>query len=420
MATGAGLFEIAGLEQPKLVIPAFVDEGSAPTFLRLKGVDITSVPQNALVLLDKGALGIGSPPYLTMLSLNYPDVILRDRPVLYYRMDTVEGNIVRDISGNGNDGVIHGGVTLAQPGATADGDYAMKLDGSTGYIQTPLVEESVTAYSIECWMNTTSSAVQGITQNRLDADGSTSGHSLTMAVGSWVVGPAGVVSFIDDSNYIYIGNYTNSTYNDGRWHHVVGVWSAPQGAAIVPSQFLIYIDGALVSVTAANNFIFDASPLTGGTAGRAIGAAWTYVSPSAFFNGLLDEIAVYNYALSAAQVAAHYNAAKTPVLPQLLPNIPKPNTRAWIIIPDTPTISDIFTGAIRVPVTNYRTEVIGNVTVPPTAIQYIASGDEYACEYMTILGRENVAGTLKCNDITIQGGGRLVVWPGGEVVMGAF
>ncbi|MBY0371053.1 LamG domain-containing protein, partial [bacterium] len=114
---------------------------------------------------------------------------------------------------------------------------------------------------------------------------------------------AGKVGWEVDSDAIDVGVSSTATVHDGNWHHIVGTWAAASGAAVAPSQFKIYIDGALATVTTGTTSSAT-SPLTGFDTAR-IGhhAAWgTYLS------GTIDEVAVYHTELSASRVLAHYQA----------------------------------------------------------------------------------------------------------------
>ena len=95
------------------------------------------------------------------------------------------------------------------------------------------------------------------------------------------------------------GNTVGSTpVNDGQWHHVACVLDslpAPQSTDIklyVDGQPDAISGGALAAInTAALNDVLIGCDLQG-----------------RFFNGVLDEVQVYNRALSAAEIAALYNA----------------------------------------------------------------------------------------------------------------
>mgnify|MGYP003334169561 CR=1 FL=1 len=81
---------------------------------------------------------------------------------------------------------------------------------------------------------------------------------------------------------------STNTYGDGSWHHVVCVKGS--------STNYLYIDGALDSSTATTNGI-NHSALNLGTFG---------LSSSEFFKGELDQVRVFNKAISASEVTTLY------------------------------------------------------------------------------------------------------------------
>jgi hypothetical protein len=92
---------------------------------------------------------------------------------------------------------------------------------------------------------------------------------------------------------------TSGTYNDGGWHHVV----ATQGA----SGMNLYVDGAQVGSQAS---VTTVDPYSGHwRLGGGRLTSWLDAPSSAALAGMLDEVAVYPTALSAARVAAHFAAA---------------------------------------------------------------------------------------------------------------
>jgi hypothetical protein len=89
---------------------------------------------------------------------------------------------------------------------------------------------------------------------------------------------------------------TSNLY-DGNWHHVVGVRDANT------NQLKIYVDGVLENTASA---IFT-SGFDSPTAPINIGFRGTSVGDERFFNGSIDEVAVYNSALNATNIVQHYN-----------------------------------------------------------------------------------------------------------------
>jgi hypothetical protein len=178
---------------------------------------------------------------------------------------------------------------------------AVTFDGTDDFLEYAYTQTNVNAYTIAAWFRTTTAGNGVFVQNR----GSGAGRSLTLAIGNNPGGcAAGRVSYGVDSNGIYIGKCTSNTYNNGQWRHAVGVWSGTSGTGVATGQFTIYIDGTAVSQT--NTSIGSATaPLTGlGNTKMGRHDAWTVN-----YNGSLDEVLIWNRALSAAEVQQLYQRA---------------------------------------------------------------------------------------------------------------
>ena len=78
----------------------------------------------------------------------------------------------------------------------------------------------------------------------------------------------------------------NRGVNDGKWHHTVGVYDG--------NKLYLYVDGELdVSAPATGSMDRNGwEVLIGDNAER----------PGRFWNGLIDDVRIYNYALTAEQI----------------------------------------------------------------------------------------------------------------------
>jgi len=105
---------------------------------------------------------------------------------------------------------------------------------------------------------------------------------------------------------IHYATSTATNTVDGKWHHLVGVLDE------VNSNQLFYVDGSLVAsnnlgtsgLGVINNGTSDAYPIGIGS-GTAINGG-TYTNQ---FIGWIDQVAIYNKALAASNILAHYDAA---------------------------------------------------------------------------------------------------------------
>ncbi len=96
-------------------------------------------------------------------------------------------------------------------------------------------------------------------------------------------------------------NYRTKSKNmnaaDDTWHHVTGVFESP-------TQKTLYVDGVFANEDTRNNpFSTDAVVLTLGR--------WGDVSPKSYFNGLMDNVTVWNKALDASEVLNYYTNLPT-------------------------------------------------------------------------------------------------------------
>ena len=202
--------------------------------------------------------------------------------VSYWRLGEASGTTAADSKGP-NAGTYTGGYTLGVPGAIAgDGNTAVSLDGSSGYVSVPS-SSSLTFgdnVSVEAWVkrgavSTTADQVIASKQN-----------------GSWVL-------MLNSSNALVlrrsgVADVVASTLklaDTSAWHYVAATKSG--------GDVHLYIDGQDVTGTVSNQTMVD------NTLPLAIGES----AGGAFFQGAVDEIAVYGGALPAATISQHYSAA---------------------------------------------------------------------------------------------------------------
>jgi hypothetical protein len=79
----------------------------------------------------------------------------------------------------------------------------------------------------------------------------------------------------------------SANINDNQWHHVAGVYNG--------SKMDLYVDGKL-----------DASQTASGSLNVSATNVYIGGSPSQSFNGLVDDVRIYNRALSADEIEALY------------------------------------------------------------------------------------------------------------------
>ena len=91
-----------------------------------------------------------------------------------------------------------------------------------------------------------------------------------------------------------------TAYNDGQWHYAV---VTNNGANVI-----LYIDGVQVATKATSG----ASPESTGTKPVRVGANSRVTPATNFFTGEVDEVRLWNSALSASQVSSAFGGTFAP------------------------------------------------------------------------------------------------------------
>ena len=220
-------------------------------------------------------------------------------PVAWWKLDECQGLTAFDSSGLGNTGTISIGPSGTQTsvGTCQSGTAAAWTNGATGKINSSLNFDGQDDYA-------RSSAISGITNNQLTVSAwikpkSLSGTFEISNQGQWDGGPWTGWRFrqVNSSINFKLGDNTSTAYEtsggtliQNNWQHVVGVWDG--------SYIHIYLNGQEV-VKTAKSFTY-----VGNSDYHSIGK---YVGSAYFFNGQIDDVRIYNYALTTEQIKTIYN-----------------------------------------------------------------------------------------------------------------
>jgi hypothetical protein len=239
--------------------------------------------------------GSGTSPTVSAdrFTYSYSGAILADAPNIYYRLGESSGTTVSDSSGNGHNATYAAsGVTLGAAGAIVnDTDTAITLNGTTGAVQEASGAGVPTGFanrSVEAWFKTTAA-----TDMPIVAYGTSGIANQYFAV--YVNGTAIEVQTGAGTIVTFPGT---AALNNGAWHHLVVTYDsgAPAG------NLKVYIDGASFGTQTPATILSTTLDAAGLEVGKD-----DKVTP-AFFNGSLDEVAVYATVLSTTQVSNHDKA----------------------------------------------------------------------------------------------------------------
>lgn len=222
------------------------------------------------------------------LDRRYRAAVLADSPRGYWRLGEPSGAGANDDSARGNRGTYANGVALRVTGAlegSADTNGGARFDGADDHVSVPdrASLDLGDSLTIEAWV-------------RRDASG-VAGHIVQKGNGGYGlrVGADERVTLVK-SSVKDLARSGMAISADGAYHHVV---AAKSGATA-----RVYVDGVDVTVPVGSATIVDTSaPLQiGRHRNSQTGAVLSYLS------GDLDEVAVYDTALPAARVRAHFEA----------------------------------------------------------------------------------------------------------------
>ncbi len=214
----------------------------------------------------------------------YGATVLADSPAGYWRLGEASGAAV-DSSGNGNPGSYTGGVTRGVQGAlmgSSDTNRGVRFDGINDYVS---VQDDNTldlgdSFTIEEWVRRNASGVKG----QIVAKGA-NGYALRIEMDDLV--------YLAKANVGDIAKSSVAIPTDGNYHHVV---ATKNGATT-----RIYVDGVDVTSSIVNRTIANTATEL------HIGRFYNGNTGSNYLDGDLDDVAVYNAALTAARVKVHYD-----------------------------------------------------------------------------------------------------------------
>ncbi|MDO8619660.1 MAG: DUF2341 domain-containing protein [Candidatus Daviesbacteria bacterium] len=238
----------------------------------------------------------------------------RGKPVGWWKMDECQGTVANDSSGNNNSGTITIGGTGTQTGvgtcidglststwangATGKRNASLNFDGTDDYITmgdpaSGILDPGTGNFTLSAWVKTTMTTQGGIISKEQAAGNSRYYMSVNNSPGT---NPGKLGFYLKDTS----GNSLESaigtkTFNDGSWHHVAIAFDRTANLAYG------YIDGAQigsVSISTVTGTITN-------TFNFAVGAR--NEGSTLFFNGQIDDVQIFNYALTSTQVKDVYN-----------------------------------------------------------------------------------------------------------------
>lgn len=200
------------------------------------------------------------------------------QPVAHWRLDETEGDIAYDSVAT-NDAVVIGDAIWQPDGGQVNG--ALAFDGIDDYLSTDFVLNPMDgAFSVFAWIK--GGAPGQVILSQADT---TTGRGVKPG-STWLGTDPSEGKFMAVLTHAVLPLVSESVITDGQWHDIGLVYDG--------SSKYLYVDGAEV---AKDNL----DPLLGTDGGLYIGAGKT-LDAGSFWLGLIDDVRIYDEALSAEDV----------------------------------------------------------------------------------------------------------------------
>lgn len=204
------------------------------------------------------------------------------------------GNAVDELGAN--NGQFQGGIPTPTADRFGNANHAYQFNGTSQYMSTSSSFTSPSNFTISCWFKTTSTEGGKLISFGSNQTGSSTSHDRHL--------------YMLPDGKIYFGVYpgavrtinTTASFNDGNWHQVTAILSSTGGMSL-------YVDGVL---RASNNTFTSAQSYVGywRVGYDRMDNTWTgwpsTARTDAYFSGAIDDVLIYNRALTATEVTTLY------------------------------------------------------------------------------------------------------------------
>lgn len=222
--------------------------------------------------------------------MSYSSEVLADSPSLYLRLGESSGTTATDSSGNGATGTYQNTPTLGVAGPlVADSDTAVTFaSASSQYVSTGTTAvANSTTITLEAWIK---SSTLNVAKSIIDRD-STTTVQRAYQFRTGTTGKLEALYWLSSAGLKTLSG--NTTLVTGTWYHVAFTYDGTIAK--------LYVNGVAESNTQSFTDTIRSS-----TNGVHVARNQSAAPGAQYWNGTLDEVAVYPTALSATRIMAHY------------------------------------------------------------------------------------------------------------------
>ena len=245
---------------------------------------------------------------------DYATIVSADSPVGWWRLGEASGTNAVDSGSGGNDGTYTNTPTLGVPGIVGGNTAVQFDDASSEYVDLgEPAELKLAVFSLECWFKRTgagttyttgtggiASALPLVTKGKGEGDGSNVDANYALVLNT--NGPdSNTVIGADFEDMASGGTHPYSgavAIQNDTWYHAVVTYDG--------TDWNVYLNGQLDMNSPQTE---SATPRSDSIQDNAIGTALNSTgTPSGYFEGVIDEVAIYDKVLTQAEVLEHYEA----------------------------------------------------------------------------------------------------------------
>jgi hypothetical protein len=206
-----------------------------------------------------------------------------NNPILVLTFDSDSDGVVFDATTNGNDGLAYGGYSYTNGHGTGS---ALVLNGTNGYVEIPCTTQfQMSNYTLVAWVRTASagSGRRRIISHQYESYWILALYGNVLEMGSYMAGVLDTKGSALNSNaWVMVAVVRDTTAGVARWN----------------------VNGVDVGTQAFTNKAPDASTTSGIIVGKVHNGA-------EYFGGTLDDVRVYNSALSTNSLLALYTGTNS-------------------------------------------------------------------------------------------------------------
>lgn len=298
--------------------------------------------------------------------MSYSTEVLADSPLVYWKLDDTSGTTVVDSSGGSHNGVYVNTPTLNVAALINAGSAVTFASTSSQAIHEvgAIPTGSGSILTVEAWIKTSQS---GSGNPDIFTCDNSLGGARNWQTRLSTSGKAEVVWFSGGTGTTHTGSVT---INDGVRHHVVFVRDGTKSH--------IYVDG----VEDGTGLSYSSAPPTADLDQLAAACRTSGGSDGNFFNGTLDELALYKTALSSTRIAAHHTAGASATV----------TGAAALTGTGSLTVVGAHTAYAAAALTGTGSVTVAGVTTRFGAAAFVGTGSIAVSGFQTAAGAASLAG----------------------------